>query len=404
MKNVIVFSVLISTILLYGSSSVNGATNASVYKALFNEAKTKYAAGNLVGAVSAIEKALEADPENKKGEKFLLNLLVELGTECAHKEDWNNAILYLEKAKKMVPEDKDVSEMYMLVRELKDNAEGMYETETGMPDVEQIAQRGNYRAAFEKMQKLGADKSQDVEVRDLYKKLKMVSMTIPEIRGTDEKSELLKKGIGYYLSEEPKGAVNLLQYYTEKNPEDRESASLMRSVKSEYPDVAKEESIADGMSFVESKLYKALNFMYENKFDLAINECNAVIDIEPDNLTALLRLGSAYYSLGMKSRAKESWTKAREIDPSIDEGLLDFEEEKKITIKAEKKESKFESEDQKNFENSIGYYQKMEKQLNLKGRIELLQKIVIKYKATEVDISRIESMLKDLLGETPKKR
>ncbi len=397
-RKLCILLLIINTLpVLSGSMAIAGKAD-STYKAFYNEAKAKYAAGNMLGAVTALEKALEADPENRKGRKFLLSTLVELGTECAHNEDFNNAVVYLDKAKKLVPGDKDLNEMYLLVKDLKDNAGGLYANETGMPDIEQICQRGNYRAAYEKMRKMGADKSRDIEIRDLYKKLKMVSMTIPGITGADDKSELLKKGIGYYLSEEPKGAINIMQYYMEKNPEDREASSLMRSIKAEYPDVAKEESIADGMSFTESKLYKALNYMYENKYDLAINECNAILDIEPVNLTALLRLGSAYYSLGMKERAKDAWTRAREIDPAVDEGLDIFMEEKKITIEVEKKESKYESKDQKDFENSISYYQKMEKQLDIKERIALLQRIVNKYKPRGVDISKIQSMLENLRG------
>ncbi len=404
MINKIFVPVLIAgAFLLFINPEASGEKNAKTFKIFLNEAKTKYAAGNLIGAVSAGEKAMESDPENRKGRKFLLRALVELGTECARNEDWQNALLYLDKARKLVPKDRDVNEMYSLVRDMRNSSYSMYETETGMPGLEQICQGGNYRAAYEKMRKLGAEKSKDIEVRDLYKKLKMVSMTIPEIKGADEKSEFLKKAIGYYLSEEPKGAINMLQYYTEKNPDDRESSSIMRSVKAEYPDVAKEESVADGMTFVESKLFRALNYIYENKHDLAVNECNAVLDIEPDNLTALLRLGSAYYVLGMKERAKEAYTRAREIDSTIDEGLGDWEVEKGITIEVEEKVSKYESEDQKNFEQSIKYYQDNEKKNDLRWRVITLRRIVDKYKSKGVDVSKIQSIL-EILRETKIKR
>lgn len=378
--------------------------NTEAFKLFYNEAKAKYAAGNLLDAITALGKAVELDPENEKGRKFFLAVLVEMGSECAHKEDWQNAIVYFERAKTLVPLDKEIAEMYQLVREMKDSSEGSYESETGMPDVEDISQKGNYRSAYEKMQKLGAEKSTDIEVRDLFKKLKMIAMTVPAIKGADPTSEMLKKGVAYYLAEDPKGAINTLQYFSEKHPENMEAASMLRSIKAEYPDVAKDESISEGMNFVESKLYRALNFMYDNKFDLAINECNAVLDLEPDNAMALLRQGSAYYSLGMRDRALESWAKAKKIDPSIDDGLQDFVDEKKVTLDIKKDESVYDNKAQKDFEESISYYQKMEKQLDTKGRTALLDQIITKYKPLGVDVSRIESTLKDLQQEGVKRK
>ena len=69
------------------------------------------------------------------------------------------------------------------------------------------------------------------------------------------------------------------------------------------------------MNIIEQKLQTALTSIYEGKYDKTILECNEILEIDPRNILALKRAGSAYYASGNKKKAKESWQTAAEIDP-----------------------------------------------------------------------------------------
>ena len=67
---------------------------------------------------------------------------------------------------------------------------------------------------------------------------------------------------------------------------------------------------------VKEKLVKALNYFYAREYDLVVKECGEVLMIDKNNLTALKRMGSAFYMKGDKVKALEVWIKASEIEPA----------------------------------------------------------------------------------------
>ncbi len=77
------------------------------------------------------------------------------------------------------------------------------------------------------------------------------------------------------------------------------------------------------MNLVEQKLYVALKNIYSARYDIAIMECQDVLELEPENVLAMTRLGSAYYALGNRDKAIEIWKRALEIDPN-NKDILDF--------------------------------------------------------------------------------
>jgi len=65
---------------------------------------------------------------------------------------------------------------------------------------------------------------------------------------------------------------------------------------------------------VDQKLHDALQQIYEGRYDLAINKCQQVLRIAPNNVTALGRMGAAYYLLGDKNKAISLWKQALELE------------------------------------------------------------------------------------------
>ena len=86
-------------------------------------------------------------------------------------------------------------------------------------------------------------------------------------------------------------------------------------MEAEYPAYAQAEQALAGMSVIDQKLQSSLNDIYDAKYDRAIIACNDVLDLEPGNVVAMKRAGSAYYASGAKQKAIEIWKKAGAIAP-----------------------------------------------------------------------------------------
>ncbi|OGS27816.1 MAG: hypothetical protein A2297_03705, partial [Elusimicrobia bacterium RIFOXYB2_FULL_48_7] len=179
------------------------------------------------------------------------------------------------------------------------------------------------------------------ERRDWQKimdKLNKVVKITEEIKGKDNLSGIMRKGLMSYLKpvEDPKDAINKLRYAREKSADaDKElPEKLYAMLKDAYPYIAKLDDIPEGMTFVDYKLYQALNHIYDGHYDIAIKESKEVLDLEPENVLALKRLGSALYCLG-KAEEKPSvveegravWKKAVKLSPD-DLEIKEFLEKK----------------------------------------------------------------------------
>jgi tetratricopeptide (TPR) repeat protein len=68
-------------------------------------------------------------------------------------------------------------------------------------------------------------------------------------------------------------------------------------------------------TFVDQKIYDARQAIYDGKYDLAIRRTQDVLDLEPNNVTALEIMGSAFFLMEDKEKAKTVWKRVLDIDP-----------------------------------------------------------------------------------------
>jgi len=242
------------------------------------------------------------------------------------------------------------------------------------------------------------------EIESLFKKLSSIVEIIPQETGVEREAELIRVSVSYYIEDRPKKAITTLQYAFEFAPKNKEIPRLLNIVKREYPAIAEQEKISEGMTLVEQKLYRALNYLYEDRSDLAIVECQEVLELEPNNILALSRLGSAYYVIGQKEKAKKLWLKVLEIEPENKEVLESLRKEGVVPPKKKPKVPSKREKMRKEFEKSLGYYRRVEKSLDTEGKIELLQSIIDKFKPSGIDRARLERELRELKREKEKKK
>lgn len=162
------------------------------------------------------------------------------------------------------------------------------------------------------------------ETRGMMWRLEKVARYVGEVRAGEGVGgmyeRMVKEGVGkYVLENEAKGAVESMAYgYSLKGGK---GTNGEEKVKKLYKEIAIEngivmEEMSGSMNYVEQKLLKALGKFKEKKYDEVVRLCEESLYLEPNNVVAYKRLGSVFYVLGDKERARSSWEKVIELAPN----------------------------------------------------------------------------------------
>jgi len=218
---------------------------------------------------------------------------------------WNE----LKKGLREKPDDYRLKELLIKVRdELFERAESLKNKG------DKFLEGGKYLKAFgfyDRAVKVFPDYDEAVKNRNILKK---VLEYFKEVR-----LPLLRKAINFYISNRARDSLLILTYlsqiYKDKNIE-KFKKYVERKTDKKF-DVIK------GMNIIESKLVKALNDIYDGRYDRAILECRDILIIDSKNILALKRMGSALYALGRRKEAEKYWKEALKINPDDNE-IKDF--------------------------------------------------------------------------------
>jgi tetratricopeptide (TPR) repeat protein len=67
---------------------------------------------------------------------------------------------------------------------------------------------------------------------------------------------------------------------------------------------------------VDQKIFDARQSILEGRYDVAIKKCQDILDFNPNDITALKIMGSAFFLLDDHTRARKLWTRVQEVDPN----------------------------------------------------------------------------------------
>ncbi len=176
---------------------------------------------------------------------------------------------------------------------------------------------GQYATALETFQNAERLIPQDTGVKESRRRLNAIIPIIENETGATRDSELLRLIITRYIENDPKRALNALLYANDKKIARPELARLKRLIEADHPEVEMP-VLPAGLTFVDHALQMSLEAIYDGRYLTAISDCSDVLDLEPNNVMALTRLGSAYFAMNEREKAKQIWTKALQIDPSND--------------------------------------------------------------------------------------
>lgn len=182
--------------------------------------------------------------------------------------------------------------------------------------VEGLVSQGKYQEALEKNGELLALDPTNTKWKNMDAKLGNITKVIQKETGDGRVSVLMRKSVWAHIKDEnPRFALNASRYAWQLEPKRKGTSELKTYMETEYGDLIQAERIIPGMTLVEQKLQASLSNIYDGKYDRAILECEDVLALDPSNLMAMKRAGSAYYASGSKEKAKAVWKKAAEMHP-----------------------------------------------------------------------------------------
>jgi len=152
-------------------------------------------------------------------------------------------------------------------------------------------------------------------------RLKTVTEIISQFMSPGKEGEMVRRGVSYYIDGDSKNAVKTIAYALSIAPENFTIERLLNRLEEKTGLKAEKTSAMTGLTLVDQKLYECLIAFRKRDFWAAIDLCEQILVLEPENLVALKRMGSAFYAIGEKVKAKEIWQKAIAIqpDPKLEE-------------------------------------------------------------------------------------
>jgi tetratricopeptide (TPR) repeat protein len=195
----------------------------------------------------------------------------------------------------------------------KDNAQAL------MKQGHELFRQGNYLQAIQKFSAaLDADPS-NKEIQSMVAKLQDVVADLPKAP-SGEVGRLVAAGVKSYMEGDLDQAYDAFRAAFDREPENAQLMNLTNRVakmaKKPLVEAPKGPSAKARWTLVDQKLHDALQAIYEGRYDVAIQKCDEVLRIEPDNVVAIGRMGAAFFLLGEKEKAVALWKRALELDPS----------------------------------------------------------------------------------------
>lgn len=208
-----------------------------------------------------------------------------------------------------------------------DEARGKMAKTTGSvkPQFYKLVLKGSYGEALLKLEEMLASDATNPAYLKLQQRLKKVKAVVEKKPNESRSWTLAVNGLAYYISEteDPYFAYDSLRYAAELNPGEPRFQALLSVIDQEKPDIRLNDTKPENVGILDHKKDLALHYIYDAKFYLAVKELQSVLKLEPDDVVALKRLGSAHLQLKDYAQAKSTWQKALRIAPE-DEQLKEY--------------------------------------------------------------------------------
>jgi len=178
---------------------------------------------------------------------------------------------------------------------------------------------GYFTRAIEKLKAAMDADPGNSDVRRMLSRLQGAVDFVPDATGGEEVPTLTRRGIIAYVDgKDLRNSINILRHAFNKDPKNERLLSLLNMIEKEA-NVSEQTRKPEGpeiFTYIDQRTYDARQSIYDGKYDLAMKRAQDILDLEPNNETALEIMGSSFYLMDQKEKAKVMWEKVLEINPN----------------------------------------------------------------------------------------
>jgi len=185
---------------------------------------------------------------------------------------------------------------------------------------------GFYMASRDQYYRIMASNPEDSKLKGIIDRLNGIIDVAPKLDNEGEVWDILRRGLNHEIAPDgnPEVAIVAAQYAVQMQPDNQLFQNILDHLqRTHLSTVQTMERLQKDMNVIDQYLFVALNNIYEGRYDLAVRKCKIVLELQPENILALKRLGSAYFALGRKEKARATWEEALRFAPK-DTELREF--------------------------------------------------------------------------------
>jgi tetratricopeptide (TPR) repeat protein len=301
------------------------ASDEDVIKSLYDSANKLLDEGRLNLATAELEKILGIRPTEERALELISTAQRTL-SDSAIKEHYDKADQYMEQEEYAlaIEEWKKVLEIDSTQEVASRLIASVHRKQLDQVYIEAEKKyiAGDYITSRERYSRILSENPTDQKTKTMISRLSDTIKVVSQVMDEGKVWDLIRKGLYHHISNEgtPRVAIAAVRYAVQLEPENTLVQTVRDFIENEYISVVRTmESPVKDMDIIEQYLFSALNHIYEGRYDLTIQECSLVLELEPENVLALKRLGSAHFAMGRKDKARDAWERALEISPKDSE-------------------------------------------------------------------------------------
>ena len=277
--------------------------------------------GDRKSAINELEKILSINSYDRRAREMLVNAK-QSAYDKKTKKHYEQAEVYIKQKKyalaieewKKILEIDDTQEAAkrLIASAIRENIKSKY------IEAKKLYEKGDYLTSRDMFYKILVDNPTDTEVKKIISTLDETIKVVNRLDGKDKASVMMRKSMKNHIdiNGNKKAAVAASWYAMQLDPTNTNALAIKNLMERKYVSIliTMDSPIGD-MNVIDQYLFAALNHIYEGRYDRSIQESHIVIELQSDNVLAWKRLGSAYFAMGNKDKARNAWKTALKIAP-----------------------------------------------------------------------------------------
>ncbi|MCS7228020.1 MAG: tetratricopeptide repeat protein, partial [Endomicrobia bacterium] len=188
---------------------------------------------------------------------------------------------------------------------------------------------GNYKQSLANLTKAKEIYPDATDIDIYIERIKLITSLYSVIVNKDKVSRLLIRGINFFINGDNTSAVKVINYALSLAPEDKSILRLLTKIEEKTGVRAEKIESPAGTTIVDKLHNESLISFRKRDYAQVVKICEEILLLEPEDVLAYKRLGSAFYAMGEKEKAIQMWEQALRINPRDDKLRRMIEEIKK---------------------------------------------------------------------------